>query len=156
MTKVSSVAAKLAGIVALAGTSLLAACGGGDGGQTSQELFASKMNSAFSRLGSWEGLSSASVIDLFDADYLDSGTFKSDVKAALDRNTAALTDAPELSLFPLANVSNVSVSDCDGNNNCTLSGTLTNTDADTTEVRFSTKVKSVNGVYYFFGDQLAS
>jgi hypothetical protein len=147
-------AIKTTGLAVAASASLLVACGGDS--TNPQDDFVSKLNSAVAGLGTSAGLASSSVIGLFDTAFLDSGTSRVDVKAALDRNANALAASPDLSLFPLANISGVTVSNCDSSNICTLTGTLTNTDADTTEVAFTTKVKNVNGAYYFFGDQLAS
>jgi hypothetical protein len=42
---------------------------------------------------------------------------------------------------------------CDTKDICTLTGTLTNSDADITSVEFSTKVLVMSGVAYLYGDQ---
>lgn len=142
-------------LLAVAGsTALLAACGGSN--PTEQEVFASKVTPALASLGTAAGLASASVLELFDASYLDSGATKADVKAALESNATALAAVPDASLFPLLSITNVSVTGCDANNVCTLNGTLINADADTTDVAFTTKVKLANGTYVFLGDQSAS
>ena len=142
-------------LIAVAGsTALLAACGGSN--PTEQEVFASKVTPAFASLGTATGLTSTSVVDLFDVKFLDGGTTKSDVKASLDGSAAALADAPDASLFPLATISDIAITNCDSNNVCTLNGTLSNADADRTDVTFTTKVKLANGTYLFLGDQSAS
>ena len=75
------------------------------------------------------------------------------VLAVFKANSDALATTPELSLFPLAQVTNPVITFCDGNNVCTLNATLVNSDADITSVDFSTKVIIVSGVVYFYGDQ---
>lgn len=132
----------------------LSACGsGGSGGTPAAEIFTSKLNAALAALATASGLTSTAVADLFDAKYLDMGFTKTNVLDALKANSAALGTSPELSLFPLAQVTNPVISSCDANNVCTLNATLVNSDADTTSVDFSTKVILVSGVFYFYGDQ---
>jgi hypothetical protein len=60
---------------------------------------------------------------------------------------------PELMPFPLVNLSDVAISNCDTANVCTLTATATNSDVDTTAVTFTTKVKYSNGKFRLFGDQ---
>ena len=115
--------------------------------------FAAKGNAAYAALASVSGLTSTAVADLFDSKYLDMGVTKAALLDALKANSAALSTTPELSLFPLAQVTNPVISNCDGNNVCTLNATLVNSDADTTSVDFSTKVILVAGAFYFYGDQ---
>jgi hypothetical protein len=117
------------------------------------DSFAAKGNAAYAALASVSGLTSTAVADLFDAKYLDMGVTKAALLDVLKANSAALSTTPELSLFPLAQVTNPVITFCDGNNVCTLNATLVNSDADTTSVDFSTKVIIVSGVVYFYGDQ---
>jgi lipopolysaccharide export system protein LptA len=56
----------------------------------------------------------------------------------------------------MASLSEVSIDACDANNVCTLTGTLTNSDADTTSVTFTTQVKITDGKVRLYGDQLSS
>lgn len=144
----------LSHLALVGGTAVLVACGGSN--PSTLEVFTSKLTSTIANLNSSVGLTSTAVTDLFDDSFLDSGTTKADVKASLSRNAAALSATPDLSLFPLANMSNVEVINCDANNVCTLNGTLSNSDAETTEVTFTTKVKLSKGTYVFLGDQSAS
>jgi len=130
----------------------LSACGGSDS-TSAVDSFVSKVNAAYAGLATSSGLTSAAVADLFDAKYLDMGSKKTDVLGTLSANSAALATSPELSLFPLAQVTNPVISNCDANSVCTLNATLINSDADTTSVDFSTKVIFVAGVFYFYGDQ---
>lgn len=138
----------------VSGTALLVACGGSN--PSTEEAFTSRLTPALASLSTAAGLASSSVLELFDASYLDGGATKADVKAALESNAAALAASPDASLFPLLSITNVSVTGCDANNVCTLSGTLSNADADTTDVAFTTKVKLAYGSYVFLGDQSAS
>ena len=96
------------------------------------------------------------MTESFDTAYLDAGLKKTDLVATVSLNAQTLGTNPELSLFPTSSVSKGTVSNCDANNICTFSGTLTNTDADTTSVDFTTKVKNVNGALYLYGDQSAT
>ena len=136
------------------------ACGGGNsnyvsgnGTETAVASFATKVNAAYAALVTGSGLTSTAVADLFDAKYLDMAFNKTSVLDVFKANSVALGTTPELSLFPLAQVTNPVITFCDANNVCTLNATLVNSDADTTSVDFSTKVILVSGVVYFYGDQ---
>lgn len=137
----------------------LSACGGSsDSGSSATtaglaDSFAAKANAAYAALATSSGLTSKAVADLFDAKYLDMSFTKTIVLDALKANSEALGTTPELSLFPLAQVTNPVISNCDSSGVCTLNATLVNSDADTTSVDFSTKVIIVSGVFYFYGDQ---
>ena len=138
----------------------LSACGGGgssyvsgNGTETAVASFGTKVNAAYAALVTGSGLTSTAVADLFDAKYLDMAFNKTSVLDVFKANSDALATTPELSLFPLAQVTNPVITFCDGNNVCTLNATLVNSDADTTSVDFSTKVIIVSGVVYFYGDQ---
>jgi hypothetical protein len=138
----------------------LSACGGGgssyasgNGTETAAASFATKVSAAYTSLAASSGLTSAALADLFNANYLDMAFNKTSVLAVFKANSDALATTPELSLFPLAQVTNPVITFCDGNNVCTLNATLVNSDADTTSVDFSTKVIIVSGVVYFYGDQ---
>jgi len=136
----------------------LSACGGsgsssGTSSTAAADSFAAKTNAAYAALATVSGLTSKAVADLFDAKYLDMSFTKAIVLDALTANSAALGTTPELSLFPLAQVTNPVISNCDANSVCTLSATLVNSDADITSVDFTTKVKLDSGVIYFYGDQ---
>ena len=138
----------------------LSACGGGssnygsgNGTETAVASFATKVNAAYAALVTGSGLTSTAVADLFDAKYLDMAFSKTSVLDVFKANSVALGTTPELSLFPLAQVTNPVITFCDANNVCTLNATLVNSDADTTSVDFSTKVILVSGVVYFYGDQ---
>jgi hypothetical protein len=47
----------------------------------------------------------------------------------------------------------VTISGCDAANVCTLTATLTNADADTTTVSFTTRVSFSNNKFRLLGDQ---
>ena len=107
-------------------------------------------------LGTSSGLNAKTVADVFDAKYLDMGFTKTNLLEALTVSAVALGTSPELSLFPMAQVSNPKLSNCDANSVCTLDATLVNSDADITSISFSTKVIVVSGVVYLYGDQSSS
>lgn len=142
--------------LAVAGSliSLLAACGGGGDDFTSdtdaQSSFISSYSSGLDTLGSLAGLASGTFRNLFDAGYTDSGMTKAAVVAALDSDVAALKEVPDFQAFPIAKLSQASISNCDtATKICTLTGTLRNSDADptgadasaVTEVTFTTQVR---------------
>lgn len=132
----------------------LSACGGGNGSSdTPTTSFTSKFNAGLSALATGSGLTSMAVADMFDANHLDMGFTKADLLAALSATSLALGTNPELSLFPTAQVTNATLTSCDGNDVCTLNATLSNSDVDATSVDFTTKVKVVLGVVYLYGDQ---
>ncbi len=130
---------------------ILSACG--SSGDSEPDSLVSKFNALLISLNTSSGLTSASVNNVLDQNYLDMGATRADVLAALSANSQALGTNTELSLFPMAQVSNATLSNCDGNNICTLNATLTNADVDSTTVDFTTKVKLVSGVAYLYGDQ---
>jgi hypothetical protein len=136
----------------------LGACGGnGASGTVNLETvateFSTKISSALAELASSVGLTSKASPNLFDEKFLDGGFTKADLVNSLAANSTALGTNPDLSLFPIAAVTNVKLTGCDTKDICTLTGTLTNSDADTTTVDFSTKVIVLGGVVYFYGDQ---
>jgi len=133
----------------------LTACGGSSGIDIESAVteFSSKITTALADLASSTGLNSKALPNLFDEKFLDQGLTKADIVNTLAANATALGTSPELSLFPMASVTNSKLSGCDNNNICNLTGTLTNSDADTTTVDFSTKVIVLGGVVYFYGDQ---
>jgi hypothetical protein len=133
----------------------LTACGGSSGIDIESAVteFSSKITTALADLASSTGLNSKALPNLFDEKFLDQGLTKADIVNTLAANATALGTSPELSLFPMVSVTNSKLSGCDNNNICNLTGTLTNSDADTTTVDFSTKVIVLGGVVYFYGDQ---
>lgn len=146
---------KLQGALALAAAGLVAACGGG-GGSTPAQEFAQNFSASVQAMASPGGLTSAALLDLFAGTYLDAGMTKDQLTAALRADAAALASTPEFSLFPLAFLTDVTLTNCDAQNVCTLNGTLTNSDADTTSVPFSAKVQVANNTVRLLGDQSAS
>jgi len=133
----------------------LSACGGGSTTidlQATATDFSAKVSSNLSALTSSAGLKSQALLDLFDEKFLDGGFTKAALVDLLGINSTTLATNPELSLFPTATVSNAKVT-CGDTNICTLSGTITNSDADTTSVDFSTKVLVNTRGVFFYGDQ---
>jgi len=140
----------------LAAALVLAACGGDDDNNTSSSGTGSYAT-VLSQLNTPAGMTSADVAAVFDNGYLDSGTTKTQVLSALSGEAAALTAHSDHSVFPQVTLDNVSLSNCNADNVCTLTGTLHNVDADDTTVQFTTKVVSTgNGSFRLLGDQLAS
>jgi hypothetical protein len=131
----------------------LSACGGGStiDLQVAAAEFSTKFSSYLSALTSSAGLTSKALPDLFDEKYLDGGFTKVDLLNSLNANSTTLGTNPELSLFPMATVTNAKIS-C-GDTGCTLTGTITNSDADTTSVDFSTKVLVNTRGVFLYGDQ---
>jgi hypothetical protein len=160
--------------LAIAGSliSLLAACGGGDDDVASdadaQSSFISAYTSGLDTLGSYAGLVSSKFRDLFDAGYTDSGMTKADVVAALDSEITVSQTSPDFvhPAFPMAKLSKASIGNCDAVTKiCTLTGTLSNSDADptgadasaVTEVNFTTQVRQdADGKVRLLGDQSKS
>ena len=134
---------------------ILSACGGHSALnlEGAANDLATKIGTYLSALTSSAGFDSKALPTLFNEKFLDGGFTKADLENSLNANSTALGTNPELSLFPIATVTNAKLSGCDSNNICTLNGTLTNSDADTTSVEFSTKVLVSLGVVYFYGDQ---
>ncbi|NCV25249.1 MAG: hypothetical protein EBW58_03355, partial [Betaproteobacteria bacterium] len=61
---------------------------------------------------------------------------------------------------PQVTLANASVTDCVGTTQgdliCTLSGTLSNQDADVTSVQFTTQLRMADGKLRLYGDQLTA
>ena len=141
--------------IVLSAVLTLSACGGGSTTIDLQAVateFSTKVSSNLSALTTSAGLKSQALLDLFDDKFLDGGVTKAALVDLLGINSTTLGTNPELSLFPMATVSNAKVT-CGDTNICTLTGTLTNSDADTTSVDFSTKVLVNTRGVFFYGDQ---
>jgi hypothetical protein len=142
--------------------SVLTACGGGavvspeSWNRVYTADYSTKVANVLSSLTTAAGLKDSSVLELFSAKYKDDGY----TKAQLTANLAAIGDSlmtdPDLSLFPMGTLSNVTISGCNAEGICDLSATLTNSDADITQVSFTTKVISIPNGYAFYGDQIGS
>ena len=133
----------------------LSACGGGSTTidlQATATDFSAKVSSSLSALTSSASLKSQALLDLFDEKFLDGGFTRADLVSLLSTNATTLETNTELYLFPMATVTNAKVT-CGDTNICTLSGTLTNSDADTTSVDFSAKVLVNTRGVFFYGDQ---
>lgn len=149
---------------------LVAACGGGGGGDstppapgtdvvvvtpTSMATFVSGYTGGLAALNTYAGLTSASFLDLFDTAFLDAGTSKTQVASNLSQEAVVVAASPDFPSFPMARLSDASITNCNATTQvCTLTGTLTNADADTTAVTFSTQVKvATDGKVRLLGDQ---
>lgn len=143
--------------VAASVAAIVGACGGGSSSATADaSTLLSTTNLFLAGLGTASGLSSTTANDLFDAKYLDMGVKKADVLAALSANAQALPANDDLSLFPAAQISNATFTNCTSDAVCTMMATYTNSDIDVTTVDITTKVKIVSGVLYLYGDQSAT
>jgi len=143
--------------------SLLTACGGDSStssGSTSTApttdqvaAFTASYNAGVAGLKSFSGLTSSGFVDLFDDAFLDAGYTKQALKDNLTQESFAVAVAADLSSFPIAAVSGVTVSGCDANGVCTLTATVTNTDVDTTTTTYTIPVKFSSGKVRLYGDQ---
>ena len=144
---------------------LLAACGGGgddapaqaNSGSPSdsakQAAFATDYGSGLAALNTSGGLTNKAFLDLFDDGFLDAGYTKPQVADNLTQEAVAMSFSKELSSFAAVKLSAVSIKDCDAKNVCTLTATLTNSDADSTAVTFTTRLIFSNGKFRLLGDQ---
>jgi hypothetical protein len=148
---------------------LLAACGGnGDdlaatppppagalpNDSARQAAFATDYSSGLASLNTYGSLTNSAFLDNFDDGFLDAGYTKPMVRDALAKEAAAqLLFAAELSSFPAAKLSAVTINNCDAANVCTLTATLTNTDVDTTSVIFTSRMSFTGGKFRLLGDQ---
>ena len=149
---------------------LLSACGGGDSSTPStdvatnadkQSSFVADYTQGLKVLSTYAGLTSAAFLDLFDASLLDAGNTKPLLSASLAQEAAAMAASPDLPSFPMATLSTASISACDASNVCTLTGTLSNNDVDssadnTTAITFTSRVKYSDGKFRLLGDGSAS
>ena len=137
----------------------LSACGGSDSSSptTPTSDFNSNLQTSVSTAATSAGLTSTTTTDLIDTAYKDSGNTKTSQIAYLQAEAAAITANTDLSGFAGFTVSNIQITNCDANNVCTMTATLTNTDADTTTADITTKVKQgTDGKYRLYGDQLSA
>ena len=143
--------------------SLVTACGG-DSSSTSESAgaapstdqvaaFTTSYNAGVTGLKSFSGLTSSSFVDLFDDAFLDAGYTKQALKDNLTQESFAVAVAADLSSFPVAALSGVTVSGCDASGVCTLTATVTNTDVDTTTTTYTIPVKFSSGKVRLYGDQ---
>jgi len=136
--------------VAVAVLGLVAACGGGGGGKTSMEVLSDKLSTALSSLSTTASLTASQISDLFDSSYKEDGVDLATLKANNDADNLAKDSVDG---FPSGTLSNIKIANCDSKNICDMTADLTNTDADTTIVTFTTKVISSNGSYKLYGNQ---
>jgi hypothetical protein len=147
---------------------LLSACGGGSGSANpnsatntdKQTTFIADYTDGLKTLNTYAGLTSAAFLDLFDATFLDSGNTKPLLSTGLAQEAAAAAASPDLPSFPIVGLSTASISACDTSNVCTLTGTLSNNDVDTsaentTSITFTTRVKYSDGKFRLLGDGAA-
>jgi hypothetical protein len=138
----------------------LSACGGSDNNSnptTPTSDFNSNLQTSVATAATSAGLTSATTTDLIDAAYKDSGNTRTSQLAYLQAEATAITANTDLSGFVGYTVSNIQISNCESNNVCTMTATLTNTDADTTTADITTKVKQgTDGKYRLYGDQLSA
>jgi len=121
-----------------------------------QSSFVADYGNGVAMLNSYGGLTSTAFVDLFDDAFLDAGYDKTQVRNNLQQEAIALTTSPDLSAFPQVKLSGMTIGNCDAANVCTLTATATNTDADSTAVPFTTRVRLQNGKFRLYGDQTAA
>jgi len=145
--------------------SLLTACGGDSSTSTSTTTaptsdqvaaFTASYNAGVAGLKSFSGLTSSAFVDLFDDAFLDAGYTKQALKDNLTQESFAVAVAADLSSFPVATISGVTVAGCDTNGVCTLTATITNADVDTTTTTYTIPVKFSSGKVRLYGDQKAA
>jgi len=118
--------------------------------------FTSSYNGGVAALKTFSGLTSSGFVDLFDDAFLDAGYTKQELKDNLTQESFAVAVAADLSSFPVATISGVTVSGCGTNGVCTLTATVTNADVDTTTTTYTIPVKFSSGKVRLYGDQKAA
>ncbi|NBO12729.1 MAG: hypothetical protein EBZ03_02510 [Betaproteobacteria bacterium] len=139
----------------------LNACSSSDGvTQGDIDAFKASYSSSLAGLSTQAVLTGSALQDLFDAKFLDSGFSRADIVAALNGEASAIQSAGGYSSVPQVTLANASVTDCVGTTQgdliCTLSGTLSNQDADVTSVQFTTQLRMADGKLRLYGDQLTA
>lgn len=142
-------------ILMLGLAAVLTGCGGGGDTMGSSEGSSNLISAYGSALASTSSKMDAQGLQQsFHGSFLDAGY----PKAQVDENIAADAQAyaqAEYSGFANLKLSDATIGDC-VENICTLSGTLTNSDADTTSIPFSVRVINTGGVVRIYGDQKTS
>ena len=118
--------------------------------------FTNSYNGGIAALKTFSGLTSPGFVDLFDDAFLDAGYTKQELKDNLTQESFAVAVAADLSSFPVATISGVTVAGCDTNGVCTLTATITNADVDTTTTTYTIPVKFSSGKVRLYGDQKAA
>ncbi len=95
----------------------------------------------------------AALQDALASNFLDAGMTRAQVLESLTQDGQTASATPEFSGVPLAKLSDTRISNCDRQNVCTLTGTLTNDDADTTSVPFTARVVLEDRSFRLLGDQ---
>jgi hypothetical protein len=137
----------------LVAAAALAACGGGDGPDS--VVGVTPYATAIGQANSAAGLGSTALQSSFAAAYLDAGMTQAQLMDALGKDAAAF-GTTGYSGLPVAGLTDVAIGNCNASSVCTLTGTLTNADADATAVPFSTQVVLESGNYRVLGDQKSS
>ena len=134
-------------------------CGGGKGVTSdATETLKASYTAGLAGMSTPAVLTGNDLQDLFDSKFLDFGFTRADIVAALNGEAAAIQGAGGYSGVPQLTLSSASVTDCMSVAEayiCTLSGSLTNSDTDTTTVPFTTQVRMVDGKLRLYGDQSA-
>jgi hypothetical protein len=152
------------GLVLLPLVSLLSACLGSDGNVVDNTLtsseklggFVSSYNSGLGALTTFNGLTDAGFIDLYDDQYLDGGQTKQQLRDALAQESDALATGAGLPLavFPSLTLADAGLSNCvEATGICMLTVTVVNSDVDTTRATISTQVRYSDGKFRIYGDQ---
>ena len=134
-------------------SAILAACGGGNGPDSVAGL--TPYATAIAQSNTATGLNSGALQSSFASGYLDAGMTQAQLMDALGKDAAAF-GSTGYSGLPVASLTDVAISNCNASSVCTLTGTLTNADADATAVPFTTQVVLESGTYRVLGDQKSS
>jgi hypothetical protein len=119
--------------------------------------FASSLSRSVETSQTSAGLTSTATADLFDVAFKDGGVTQAAQVAYIKAEAQAISAYSDLSGFAGFTLSNVKVTNCDASSVCTMTATLTNTDADTTTADITTKVKlGPDGKIRLLGDQLSA
>jgi hypothetical protein len=140
----------------------LAACGGGSDTVSSPNsvdpslTFTDAYSRSVAALNTVSGLQSTALLDLVDATFLDAGYTKKQMADNFAADAASLSGAIAVSLFPNTKTTNMAIKCIGTSLQCTLSGTISNSDVDTTETNFTTQVIYKDGAFHLLGDQASS
>lgn len=145
---------------------LATGCGGGSGSAVvnnapgspadASATFGSAYSMSLAALTTAAGLQGNVLLDLVDSTFLDAGYTKAKMADNLTQDAASLSAASAVSLFPGVTLTNPAIACVGAAVICTFSGTITNSDADTTDTTFTTPVLFSNGAFRLLGDQAAS
>lgn len=134
----------------LLGAGLTSGCSLGDA-PDGQGLFKTQVIEAYDALAA-SPLNATPMANLLDTDYLDAGTTKGDILAALKGEADAVAASTEYSSFTQVRVSDVAISCSGAGAFCNVTLTYTNADADTVSVSHTTQIR-LTDIFRLYGNQ---